>query len=252
MAAKQAGAKSVALKAAEAPAASAPANPADLLAAIKRGASGRDASYVRFCERLFDRVSADDLAARASADWLAIAKGLYELLQARKPRTPVVRVFNPDAKKDGWSSPHTAIEIVNDDMPFLVDSVSLAMTRAGMTVSMLMHPVPSVTRDGRGKLTGVGEGKPESIIHLEVERIADAEALKAMQARVLSVLADVRASVEDWSSMRSKMVQIADERESWSRSRAVAWASSAATCARPGRVPRPRWRPTSPAAPRTR
>ncbi|HEY2345041.1 MAG TPA: NAD-glutamate dehydrogenase, partial [Xanthomonadaceae bacterium] len=188
-----------------------PSNPTGLLAAIKRGAMGKDAGCVRFCDRLFDRVSADDLAARASADWLAIARGLFELMQTRKARTPVVRVFNPELKKDGWSSPHTAIEIVNDDMPFLVDSVSLAMTRAGMTVSMLMHPVPSVTRDGRGRLTGVGEGRPESIIHLEIERLADAEALKQMQAKVLSVLADVRASVEDWASMRNKMVQIADE-----------------------------------------
>ena len=187
------------------------ANPADLLAAVQRGRSGKDAGYLRFCERLFDRVARDDLAARAPADWLAIGAGLFELMQARKPRTPVVRVFNPELKKDGWSSPHTAIEIVNDDMPFLVDSVSLAMTRAGLSVSMLMHPVPAVTRDARGKLLAVGEGKPESIIHLEVERLPDAAALKAMQAKVLAVLADVRASVEDWTAMRNRMVQIADE-----------------------------------------
>ncbi|HTA66522.1 MAG TPA: NAD-glutamate dehydrogenase [Xanthomonadaceae bacterium] len=193
------------------PAIAAPANPTDLIAAIKRGTTGKDASFVRFAERLFDRVSAEDLATRASADWLAIAKGLYELLQTRKARAPVVRVFNPDPKKDGWSAPHTVIEIVNDDMPFLVDSVSLAMTRAGLTVSMLMHPVPLVARDGRGKITSVGEGRPESIIHLEIERLADPDALKDMQAKVLSVLADVRASVEDWSAMRTKMMQIADE-----------------------------------------
>ena len=188
-----------------------PANPTDLLATIKRGPMGKDADYRRYAERLFDRVSADDLGARAPADWLAIGQGLYALLQNRKAGTPVVRVFNPDQAKNGWSSTHTAIEIVNDDMPFLVDSVTLGMTRAGLDMHNLMHPVPSVTRDGRGRLTGVGAGKLESIIHLEVDRQTDAASLKLLQANVMSVLSDVRASVEDWPAMRDKMLQTADE-----------------------------------------
>ncbi len=172
---------------------------------------GKDADYCRYAERLFDRVSADDLAARAAADWLAIADGLYALLQTRKANAAVVRVFNPEHARDGWSSPSTVIEIVNDDMPFLVDTVTLAMTQAGLSVHMLMHPVPLVTRDGRGKLTGVGKGKAESIIHLEVGRQHDAAALKQMQAQVLSVLSDVRASVDDWSAMRNQMLRVVDE-----------------------------------------
>ncbi|MBS0211671.1 MAG: NAD-glutamate dehydrogenase [Proteobacteria bacterium] len=133
------------------------------------------------------------------------------MMLTRKPRTPLVRVFNPDVKRDGWTCTHTVIEVVNDDMPFLVDSVGLAMTHAGLAMSMLMHPVPLVARDAKGKLAAVGEGRPESIIHLEIERLADAEAMKRMQATVLTVLAEVRASVEDWSAMRNKMLQIADE-----------------------------------------
>jgi len=81
-----------------------------------------------------------------AADWQAIARGLYARMQSRKAGTAVLRVFNPDPAKDGWSSPHTAIEIVNDDMPFLVDTVGLAVAQAGMSVHILMHPVPAVTR----------------------------------------------------------------------------------------------------------
>ncbi len=208
---KKAAASPGAAAVAPAPAAVLPANPEALLAAAKRGALGKDTSYVRFCERLFNRVAADDLAARDATDWLSISAGLYELMATRKPHAPVVRVFNPDQKKDGWTAPTTAIQIINDDMPFLVDSVGLAVTRDGLTVAKLMHPVPLVARDARGKLTAVGEGRPESIIHLEVERLADGDALKAMQANLVSVLAEVRASVEDWSSMRNRMLQIADE-----------------------------------------
>ena len=180
------------------------------MAQIKHGPMGKDADYCRYAERLFDRVSADDLAARTSADWLAIARNLYAFMQTRKAGMPVVRVFNPDAASDNWSAPCTAVEIVNDDMPFLVDTVTLAMTQAGLSVHMLMHPVPLVTRNGRGKLTGVGKGKAESIIHLEVERQPE-DALKQMRQVVVSALNDVRVSVADWSTMRNKMLQIADE-----------------------------------------
>ena len=188
-----------------------PAASSDLLAAIKRGPLGKDADYRHYAECLFARVSADDLAMHDAADWQAIAKGLYARMQSRKPGTAVLRVFNPDPAKDGWSSSHTAIEIVNDDMPFLVDTVGLAVVQAGMSVHILMHPVPTVTRDARGKLTAVGKGKPESLIYAEIDRLTDAASIAAFEATLREALEEVRASVQDWLAMRGRMLAIADE-----------------------------------------
>ena len=64
----------------------------------------------------------------------------------------LVRVFNPTLREYGYSSPHTVIEMVNDDMPFLVDSIGLALTRRGLTLHFLAHPVFAVTRDKAGVL----------------------------------------------------------------------------------------------------
>ena len=61
--------------------------------------------------------------------------------------TPKLRVYNPRSEEHGWSSPHTVIEIVNDDMPFLVDSVTMEVNRQGYTLHLFNHPLFSARRD---------------------------------------------------------------------------------------------------------
>ena len=61
-----------------------------------------------------------------------------------------MRLFNPTLKSHGWESPHTVLQIVNDDMPFLVDSVTMALAEQGIGVHVLGHPVvPFAARQGR-------------------------------------------------------------------------------------------------------
>ena len=65
------------------------------------------------------------------------------------------------------------LAIVNDDMPFLVDSVSMALGEMGVGVHVLGHPLVRFTRDRAGKVTAVGEGKHESLMLLEIDRLPD-------------------------------------------------------------------------------
>ena len=102
--------------------------------------------------------------------WAALACDMLDFARVRKPGTANVRVFNASLKGNGWESPHTVLQIVNDDMPFLVDSVSMALADAGIGVHVLGHPLLRFTRDKAGKLTAVGEGKPESLMLLEIDR----------------------------------------------------------------------------------
>jgi glutamate dehydrogenase len=78
-----------------------------------------------------------------------------------------VRLFNPTLKEHGWESAHTVVQVVNDDMPFLVDSVTRAMAEQGIGVHVLGHPVMAIGRVMAGKLATVGKGELESFIHLE-------------------------------------------------------------------------------------
>ncbi|MDB5716794.1 MAG: NAD-specific glutamate dehydrogenase, partial [Sphingomonas bacterium] len=107
-----------------------------------------------------------------------------------------------------------ALAIINDDMPFLVDSVSAAVGAHGLAIHRLLHPVVSVRRDENGRLTALlpvaesGERR-ESVIYLEVDR-ADARIRRALTGDLAAVLADVRAAVTDWPAMQAAMNAEAD------------------------------------------
>ena len=61
-------------------------------------------------------------------------------VRASAAKTALVRVFNPTLREHGFISPHTVIEMVNDDMPFLVDSISLALTQRALTLHFWRIP----------------------------------------------------------------------------------------------------------------
>ena len=168
-------------------------------------AGGDDASA--FAAALYRRMTEDELPAHAPESWAALALDLLEFARKRRPGTALVRLFNPTVDGHGWESPRTVLQIVNDDMPFLVDSVTMALAEAGVGVHVLGHPVIQIARDKAGRLTCVGEGETESVMHLEIDR-QTGDGMSAIEATVGQVLDDVRAIVRDWAVMREKMQQV--------------------------------------------
>jgi glutamate dehydrogenase len=170
-----------------------------------------------FIARYYEQVDIEDLASRAPEDLYGAAMAHLAFARQFASGTPKIRVYNPRAEEHGWASPYTVIEIVNDDMPFLVDSVSVEVNRQGYTLHLLNHPIFSTRRDAEGHLQAVeggAEGRSESLMHVEVDRELDATRLKALGNGILAVLADVRASFEDWAAMRARMEEAARELES--------------------------------------
>ena len=101
------------------------------------------------------------------------------------------------------------IVVVNDDMPFLVDSVAAAVAARDLTVHRLLHPLIAVRRDGEGTLTSLPRGdaegeRRESVIYLEVDR-ADGRTRRALAQDLAAILADVRAVVDDWPLLRTSI-----------------------------------------------
>ena len=101
------------------------------------------------------------------------------------------------------------LAVVNDDMPFLVDSVASAIASRGISIHRLLHPIVQATRDAEGNLTALGSGITESIIYMDLDR-ADARTRAALRAELAQVLADVRAAVSDWKAMQARMMADAD------------------------------------------
>jgi len=187
------------------------AAPAPILEAVrKRAGKAAQDDAVAFASAFYRRLTEEELPLHSADAWAALATGLLEFMRRRPAGTAQVRLFNPVLRTHGWESPHTVLQVVNDDMPFLVDSVTMALADRGVKVHVLGHPVIQITRDRAGRLLSVGEGETESVMHLEIDR-QTAEGMAAVEAAVREVLEDVRAIVRDWPQMRRRMEEVAEE-----------------------------------------
>ncbi|HSV59089.1 MAG TPA: NAD-glutamate dehydrogenase [Variovorax sp.] len=184
---------------------------------IRAKVSGGDAAdqLAAFVEQYFGQVDPEDLMERQPADLYGAALSHWNFARKREPGHAKVRVFNPSIAEHGWQSTHTIIEIVNDDMPFLVDTVTMEVNRHGLTLHLIIHPLLAVQRDAQGQLAGLGgEGAArESFIHVEVDRVADAAQLDALAADLTRVLGDVRLAVNDWQKMQERVLAIVGQIE---------------------------------------
>jgi len=186
---------------------------------ISRGKLATDDQdrFRRFLAAYFHNVPAQDLKQIGADALYGIAHSHLVLGKHRKPGHAVVRVFNPDAKKQGWRSAHTIIEIVNDDMPFLVDSVTGELNRQNLTVHLVVHPIIRVARDGDGTFRDILDGAKgadgaiaESFMHIQITQ-QSGKRLKEIEAALKRVLDQVRLAIEDWKPMRARMQQVIEE-----------------------------------------
>ncbi|MGC4999152.1 MULTISPECIES: NAD-glutamate dehydrogenase [unclassified Streptomyces] len=178
-------------------------------------------AVLAFLQRYYLHTAPEDLADRDPVDVFGAAVSHYRLAETRPQGTANVRVYTPTVEENGWTCSHTVVEVVTDDMPFLVDSVTNELTRQGRGIHVVIHPQVVVRRDLTGKLIEVLATTPhgdlphdahvESWIHVETDRETDRADLKQISADLLRVLSDVREAVEDWEKMREAAVRIADD-----------------------------------------
>jgi len=164
----------------------------------------------------FEETEHADLSRFSSLDLFGSAMAHYDFAEKRTPGVAKARIYNPDFERDGWQSTHTVIEIVNDDMPFLIDSIAMMLARHNLTLHLLVHPVLSVARDASGKLLEVRRTEDrslplESFIHVQLDRVSDSATLKALEADLKRVLDDLRLVVTDEPAMRAQLAAINDD-----------------------------------------
>ncbi|MFE4664225.1 NAD-glutamate dehydrogenase [Streptomyces sp. NPDC056716] len=185
-----------------------------------RGTPDR-AAVLAFLQRYYLHTAPEDLADRDPVDIFGAAYSHCRLAENRPQGTANVRVHTPTVEENGWTCSHSVVEVVTDDMPFLVDSVTNELTRQGRGIHVVIHPQVVVRRDVTGKLIEVLTGPPggdlphdahiESWIHVETDRETDRADLKQITTDLLRVLSDVREAVEDWGKMRDAAVRLAEE-----------------------------------------
>ena len=175
----------------------------------------------------YRHIAAEDVGDRSDADLYGAFASHYRLAAERPQGTARVRVSTPSPSAEGWSAGRrSVVEVVVDDMPFLVDSLTMELSRQLHDVHLVVHPLFDVDRDITGALrevrpVGDGDGDGagasarelarESWMHVEIDRVADAEDLAAIGDAIQRVLRDVRESVEDWSKMHAQVADIVHE-----------------------------------------
>jgi glutamate dehydrogenase len=189
----------------------------DLLDRLVIEARGRVAadqgdSIEHFVRRYFALVAAEDIIYTSVETLVGGALSLWEFGARRQPGLAKVRLYNPTADANGWGLEHTVVEVINDDMPFLVDSVSAEINRRGRKIHLLLHPVVHTRRDRNGNrvevestLQGSEDTVVESYMHIEIDQETDVAEMDAIRTSIERILAQVRLAVTDWRTMRERL-----------------------------------------------
>ncbi|MCP4382706.1 MAG: NAD-glutamate dehydrogenase [Hyphomicrobiales bacterium] len=161
---------------------------------------------------LFDQVSPEDLDVYSPDALATLVLSAYDLATTRRPNQAIVRLVDPD-DGDPTTSSVTLVEMLNRDMPFLVDSALIELQRFGAEVKLVAHPILRISRNKSGKLEtyGANKGQRESLIQIHIDRIAGVEDRNRLKKRLESLLVEIRLAVTDWQAMRDRLGAITEQ-----------------------------------------
>ena len=165
-----------------------------------------------FLRQYVANVPIEDLEGRSPVVMAKIALDHLAFGATRRKGRFLTRVYNPTENEHGYISPFTFVEIVNDDMPFLVNSITAVINRLGLGVHITVHPIIRVRRDSSGNIKGIAKpadknGQLESLMRFAIERETDSRVLKKLEKEVRQVLSDIKLAVRDWKAMSAKMIE---------------------------------------------
>ncbi|MBF7731281.1 NAD-glutamate dehydrogenase [Pseudomonas sp. N040] len=170
-----------------------------------------------FAEGFFGIVALEELTQRRLSDLVGSTLSAWRLIQNFNPAEPQVHVFNPDFEKHGWQSTHAAVEVLHPDIPFLVDSVRMELSRRGYSIHTLQNSVFKVRRNAQGELLELyprSAEEPglaaEALMFLEIDRCASTGAQRTLEKALQDVLGDVRVVVASFAPIKAKAQSLLD------------------------------------------
>ena len=168
-----------------------------------------------FSKIFYRNMLSEDVFGWKEEDLHAVADSICDLAIKRIPGEHKVRVFTPEQNRDGWQMPHTVIQMVNDDMPFIVDSIVAELADQNLIVDILFHPILNVTRGKDGKLEGINSDRErdaayiaESWVFIQLDQVLTEEISIRMATTLNNVLDDVRVVNNDRKSIMSRLDKV--------------------------------------------
>ncbi len=163
-----------------------------------------------FAAKFLEKVPADDLKQITPEILVKTVQSHWELFKAKKDNAPSIRIYTPTQDEDGWSAGCTIIDVVQDDMAFLIDSIVAEIVRHGQLIQMLIHPTLHADYNAKGDpKTFEADYRPGlqrlSLSHVQLRgTISEAQA-EELRMGLISVMTDVRNATRDWSTMREHL-----------------------------------------------
>lgn len=174
----------------------------------------------KFIQSYYANIASRDLQERSVQDLYGAAVSHLGLMLHRKPKEAKVSFYNPDPENDHWQSRRTILQVVVDDMPFLVDSIRMELSRLGLNIYFTVNTGGLyVVRDREHKLLDLQvspdtkQNKTEAAIFMEVDHQVEPKKLVELQRYIRGILQDVRVAVEDWPKMQERLREAIKEVE---------------------------------------
>ena len=172
----------------------------------------------QFATLLYGNISSLDLSNRNDSDMYGATLSLWSSLNEHTDETPIIHVFNPSVSKNGWKSSHTIIEVIVKDMPFLVDSIRIALNRLGLSPHLMLNsPLKLVRGENKNIIelasnvdTTINATSVETTFFIEIDRQSTKEELETIKDELLSVVKDITLTVNDWQPMLDRFHAVID------------------------------------------
>ena len=173
----------------------------------------------QFAQLLYSNISSNDLLNRNDSDMYGATMSLWNSLNGHQDEQPVIKVFNPEVSKNGWKSSHTIIEVIVKDMPFLVDSLRIALNRKGLSPHLMLNCPIKIVRGKDKQISQLSSAVDDSlkssaietVFFIEIDRLSDQALLDELITELHSVVDDISLTVTDWQPMLGKLQDLIKE-----------------------------------------
>lgn len=177
---------------------------------------------VEFTKQFFGTMSTDDIKQWSVDDLYGATLNFWNLIEKNHDEAIKIKIYNPEYEHYGWKSTHTVVEVLTEDMPFLVESIRNAINRMGFVLHLAINMGGiRVVRDAKGNLIKiVAKDAQNDAYHIEapmfflIDRQSDLETLSRLESELKNVISDVHLVVQDWMPMRDHLIESIEELES--------------------------------------
>ncbi|HEU4838105.1 MAG TPA: NAD-glutamate dehydrogenase [Micavibrio sp.] len=163
-----------------------------------------------FAQKFLEKIPEDDLKQISAPVLAKTIESHWDLFQSKKKGKPSIRIYTPAKDKDGWGTGRTFIDIVQDDMAFLIDSIVAEIVRHGQLIHMLVHPTLYVNYGKDKNIKSFHahheEGRARySMTHVELRGTVNDAQAEELRMGLLQVMEDVRNATRDWEPMKEML-----------------------------------------------